>query len=98
MENNKERYQHWLIGDNYLFPGQEYLVKLDPPAVSIRFQVEHDAFFGSFEKFFAMVADVQWLSGHPPPKAEQEKILIEAWNFLALTEANDKGEDYYEDY
>ena len=41
--------------------------------------------FADFDEFYDSIADVQWIDGKPD-KATQNKILIEAWNFLTIEE------------
>lgn len=80
-----EAHKHWWLGENKQhYPEQESLVRLADPRVFIRYKVE-DAYFATFEQFYQSIAEVQWIDGKPN-KADQEKILIEAWNFLAIEE------------
>lgn len=81
-----EAHKHWWLGENKQhFPEQESLVRLADPRVFIRYNVA-DAYFSTFEQFYLSIAEVQWIDGKPSKRDEQEKILIEAWNFLAIEE------------
>lgn len=80
-----EAHKHWWLGENKQhFPEQESLMRLADPRVFIRYVVK-DAYFATFEQFYESIAEVQWIDGKPDKK-EQNKILIEAWNFLAIEE------------
>ncbi len=86
-EFNPKNYLHFVWGENNISqPGQQtYIIKLDPPAVSIRFDYAQ-GMFASFEEFYENIADVQFLTGERPDEEEVESILIDAWNFMALEE------------
>jgi len=85
MDKIKE-HQFWWLGENkQWYPEYETLIRLNYPRVYIKYKVE-DAYFATFEQFYRNIADVQWLDGERPPKREQEEILTEAWNFLAIEE------------
>lgn len=49
--------------------------------------------FTDFDTFYRSVADVQWMDGEPPDAATQQRILVDAWNFLALDEAQLEEDD-----
>ena len=81
-----EAHKHWWIGENKQhFPEQETLIRLSEPMCFIRYNVG-DAYFASYEQFFESIAEVQWLDYVKPSVYKQEKILTEAWNFLAIEE------------
>lgn len=78
-------HQHyWLAENKQWFPDFDVIVKLNDPRVFIRFRTDL-AFFASFEGFYDSIAEVQWIDGKPS-EYEQNKILEEAWNFLAIEE------------
>lgn len=80
-----EEHKHWWLGENKQhFPQQESLIRLADPRIFIRYNVR-DAYFATFEQFYQSIAETQWIDGKPT-KAEQERILYEAWNFLAIEE------------
>lgn len=83
----KEKYKHFVWGENNISQEnqQTYIIKLDFPACSIRFNYA-DGMFASFEQFYENIADVQFFTGDRPGEDEVQEILIDAWNFLALEE------------
>jgi|SRR5690554_1653313 len=82
-----EKYKHFVWGENNVSQQvqQTYIIKLDYPACSIRFDYS-EGMFASFEDFFNNIADVQFFTGDRPDKEDVQKILIDAWNFMALEE------------
>ena len=81
-----EEHKYWWWGENrQWYPGEETLIRLQFPRCFIRYKLG-DAYFASFDDFYNRIAEVQWLDGKRPSKKEQEEILIEAWNFLAIEE------------
>ena len=80
----KDKYFHWIWGENKLREDSpEYLINLEI-GVSIRFDSSL-AMFASFEEFYKEIADVQFIYERPSD-AQVERVLIEAWNYLALEE------------
>lgn len=81
-----EEHKHYWWGENHQHhDGEETIIKMSFPRVFIRYKL-NDAYFASFEEFYKNIAEVQWFDGTPPSEKEQTKILIEAWNFLAIEE------------
>ena len=80
-----EAHKHWWLGENKQhYPEQESMFRLADPRVFIRYNVG-DAYFATYEQFYQSIADVQWIDGRPD-KLTQDKILIEAWNFMLIEE------------
>lgn len=87
--NNKipERFRNYFIGENNLFfPDEEFILKMDFPRVFVRYKL-NEGYFADFDDFFANIAEVQYIDGERPSQKEQDKILVDIWNFLALDEA-----------
>lgn len=81
-----DRYRHFFIAENRLcHPDEEFLLHMDFPRCFIRYRLS-EGYFASFEEFYGAIADVQWIDGERPSKKVQERILTDAWNFLALDE------------
>lgn len=81
-----ESHKYWWIGENHQwYPEEEVLIHLNFPRCFIRYNVG-DAFFAEFEDFYNNIAEVQWIDGERPSKDEQDRILTDAWNFLAIEE------------
>lgn len=82
-----KNYLHYVWGENNIStPEQQtYIIKLDHPACSIRFNYSKGMFV-SFEEFYEQIADVQFFTGDRPDEDEVERILTDAWNFMALEE------------
>lgn len=84
--NIPEKFKNYFVGENKLFfPEEEFIFKMDYPRVFVRYSLE-DGYFADFEEFFENIAEVQYLDGERPSDAEQKKILVDIWNFLALDE------------
>lgn len=84
-------FYHWLIGDNPLRDDEpSYIVNLEL-GISIRFSME-DAFFADYDEFYNGISDVQFLIGDRPKKeADLTRILIDAYNFLAIVDRLEDG-------
>lgn len=81
-----DKYTSYYIAENILdWPGQLAIVKLSYPRLFLRFDYE-DSYFASYKEFVKSIAVAEWLDGEKPSQKEQEYILTECWNFLALTE------------
>jgi len=81
-----EEHKDWWLGENRQhFKGQETLIKLSFPRCMIRYKLE-DAYFTDFDQWKDQIAEIQWIDGEQPSKKEQEKIITEGWNFLAIEE------------
>ena len=81
-----EEHKYWWWGENHQwYDGEETLIKMSFPRCFIRYKLS-EAYFASFDEFIGKIAEIQWIDGEKPSKKEQEKILIEAWNFLAIEE------------
>lgn len=82
-----DRYTHFYIAENQLcHPGHEFILHMVEPRCFIKYKLA-DGYFASYEEFYGSVADVQWIDGERPDKHTQDRILTDAWNFLALDEA-----------
>ena len=90
-----EKYKHFVWGENNISQPyqQTYIIKLDFPACSIRFDYSK-GMFASFEEFYQNIADIQFFTGDRPNKEKVDEILIDAWNFIALEERK-LDDDYF---
>ena len=82
------KYLNYILGENNISDNkrQMYIVKLDPPAVSIRFNYV-DSVYADYDSFYEQIADVQFICNDRPDDPEEvERILIDAWNFFVLEE------------
>ncbi len=86
-EFNPKQYLHFVWGENNISQDkqQTYIIKLNHPTVSIRFDYSK-GMFANYEDFYNNIADVQFLTGERPDKDEVDKILTDAWNFMSLEE------------
>lgn len=84
MKKIKSHSHFWLGENKQHFPEYETIFKLSEPRVFIKFRVDL-AMFASYEEFVGGIADIQWIDG-APSKKEQDVILTDAWNFLAIEE------------
>lgn len=97
-----ENYKHFVWGENNISQEEQqtYIIKLSHPPCSIRFDYSK-GMFADFEEFYENIADVQFFTGERPSEIEVKKILIDAWNFMALEEEkldNDLDAMDYGDY
>lgn len=84
--NIPEKFQHFFWGENKLFfPEEEFVFKMSFPRVFVRYRVA-DGYFADYDEFFENIAEVQYFDGERPSKAEQNQILIDIWNYIALEE------------
>lgn len=80
------RYTHFYIAENRLcHEGYEFLLHMDFPRCFIKYKLA-DGYFASYEEFYGSVAEVQWIDGEKPDVRTQQRIMTDAWNFLALDE------------
>lgn len=80
-----ESHKHWWWGENHQWHhGEETLIHMAEPRVFIRYELS-EAYFADFDEFYGSIAEVQWLDGKPD-KDTQERVLIDAWNFLSIEE------------
>lgn len=87
--NSDSEYFHWISGDNILRSDQPtYLVNAEHGLI-IRFDYT-ESVYSNYLFWRDQVADVQFIRGDRPSDSEVERILIEAWNFLALTEREEE--------
>ena len=95
----QEHFYHWVFGNNYIRDDEpSYLINLEH-GISIRFNYA-EGFFATFEEFTESIADLQFLNGTRPPNELIEKLMIDAWNYLAIEERIEDGfglEDIDED-
>lgn len=101
MEDDPERYHGFYISENLmLYPDQLAIVKLTHPRLFLRFNYG-ESYFASYEDWKANHTDVQWLDADDRPYTadEEDAILTDCWNFLALNEReedrlNDETDEY----
>ena len=97
---NIENQQTYYIAENIIdWPDQLAIVKLSYPRLFLRFDYG-DSYFASFEDFVSSIAVAEWLDGERPDKSEQERILTDCWNFLALHEREEErqAEEFGDDF
>lgn len=81
----------YYITENILdWDGQLAITKLSPPMVFVRFAYA-DSYFATFEQFRDALTVVEWIGGEKPDEEEQEAILADCWNFLALHEEEEES-------
>jgi hypothetical protein len=85
MKKTEEHKHYWWGENRQHYPTQETIIKMSFPRCFIRYELEK-AYGTSFEEFYNSIAEIQWFDGEKPTDKIQEKILIEAWNFLAIEE------------
>jgi len=92
MKILEEKYFFWLWGENNIRSDHpNYLINLEI-GVSIRFDYSQ-GFFSSYEEFYNSIADVQFIYGtRPDDPVELERILTDAWNYMAIEERLLEGE------
>jgi hypothetical protein len=89
-------YTNFYIAENILdHPGQLAIIKLSDPQVFVRFNYE-ESYFADYEDFVDNIIVIEWLNGASPSRHIRDSILIDCWNFLALTEEEEErlGEQY----
>lgn len=86
-------FKNFYIGKNSLFfPGHEFVIKLSFPRVFVRYKLS-EGYYSDFDKFFANIAEVQYLEGKRPSEMEHNQILTDIWNYITM-ENNPKRDDY----
>ena len=86
MTKIPEKFKNFFWGENKLFfPDEEFVIKLSYPRVFVRYNVG-ESYFSSFDEFFNSIAEVQYIDGKRPSEKEQQEILTDIWNYIALEE------------
>ena len=83
-----EQYYHWYLGENILRNDDATCLVNFEYGVAIFFPYG-DSYFATFEEFESQIANVQFFSGDRPKNID--KIMIEAWNFLAEFEREEEN-------
>jgi hypothetical protein len=102
-EQAKERSLNWWYCDNNVNPhhsGQIGLMHLGSPTVFILIRDSADICFCSYEEFSEHIAEVNFLYPEERKNANIEELLIDAWNFMALSEEADEEacEEFEQDW
>lgn len=83
---------NWWWCDNIInHEGEFGLLHMGFPRVFILIRNEEDVFRCSFEEFANSFAEVNYLTPEERNEEDTERLLIDAWNFMALQE--EKEED-----
>lgn len=86
-------FKNFYIGKNSLFfPEYEFVIKLSFPRVYVRYKLT-EGYYSDFDKFFANIAEVQYLGGKKPSEMVHNQILTNIWNYITM-ENNPKRDDY----
>lgn len=81
-----EIYSSFFLAENKItHPEYEYIIHLAEPRCFIKYKVEL-AMFAKYDEFINNIAEIQWLDGYPPSTEEQDEVLTNAWNYLAIEE------------
>lgn len=84
-----KKYQNLFWAENKInFPDEEFIIKLDYPRVFIRYKLTASFLHADYKEFVSSIAQIQWIDGanSKPSKEEQEKILIDMYNYMVLEE------------
>ena len=83
----KNDYEAWWFCENILnHQGQIALLRMDFPRVFILVRSYEEAYPCTFEEFCDNIAEVNFFNPEDRKTADISEILVDAWNFLALTE------------
>ncbi len=86
-----EKFRNYFWGENNLFfPDEEFVIKLSYPRIFVRYKVG-DGYFANFDEFFENIAEVQYIDGERPSEEEQNRLLIDIWNYIGLEERRLEG-------
>ena len=79
----KSEYEEWWFCENILnHQGQIALLRMDFPRVFILVR--------SYEEFCDDIAEINFFNPEDRKTADISEILVDAWNFLALTEREEE--------
>lgn len=96
MRQDEEIYGSWWFCENIVcHEGQIALMRMDFPRVFILIRDYSEAYPCTFEDFRERIAEVNFLDPQEREGADLEGIIIQAWNFLALTEQRE--DELYEE-
>ena len=99
MNQDLEQFGAWWLCENILcHHGQIALMRMDFPRVFILIRDYSEAYPCTFDEFRDKIAEVNFLDPSERDGADIESIIIDAWNFLALTEREEDriAEEYYD--
>jgi hypothetical protein len=84
---------NWWYCDNILdHPGKCGLLRMDFPRVFILIRDYDIAYWASFADWKKDIVEVNFFNPSEREEADIEKILVEAWNFLALIEEEENNQ------
>lgn len=86
-----ERSKNWWYCENMIqHPEQVGLLKMDFPQLFILIRDYGDAYFADFEEFRSHIAEINFFDPSERKNADLDEIIVDAWNFLALSEQYDE--------
>ncbi len=86
-----ERSQYWWYCDNIInHQGMVGLLHLNFPQVFILIRDLDVAYWADFDKWSKDIVEVNFLNPDDREGADLESLLVDAWNFLCLTEEEEE--------
>lgn len=83
--------ESWWLCENIInHAGQVALLRMDFPQVFILIRDYGESYFANFDEFKDSIAEVNFFRPQDRKKANLDEILVDAWNFLALTEEEEE--------
>lgn len=90
-QNALETSKHWWLCENIInHAGQVALLRMDFPQVFILIRDYGESYFANFDEFKNSIAEVNFFNPQDRKEADLDEILVDAWNFLALTEEEEE--------
>ena len=90
-QQSVERSKNWWYCENMIHhPEQVGLLKMDFPQVFILIRDYGEAYFADFEEFRSHIAEINFFDPSERNKADLDEIIVDAWNFLVLSEQYDE--------
>ena len=88
---DKEKTKNWWYCDNLIArPDYVGILSLNFPRVFILFRSQEEFVCDSFEEWKEGIAEVNFLDPKDRENSNVENILLDAWNFMALQEAEEE--------
>jgi hypothetical protein len=90
-----ERSQHWWYCDNIInHPGMVGLLHMNFPQVFILMRDYDVAYWADFDTWAKDIVEINFFNSNDRDTADVQTLLIDAWNFLILTEEEEERLSY----
>lgn len=83
MTRTEEYKDYWLGVNAQYYIDELTIIKMSYPRCFIRLKLSGE-YCSGMAGFYSEIVEVQWFDGDRPIQEEQNRIMVEAWNFLLI--------------